>query len=71
MNTYLLEADRLDGDWKIMTYLKEFGTQAYFVNIPSKFVGADGVTMWLRWSPRADPAPCRFHPANGRPRTAP
>jgi hypothetical protein len=22
MNTYLLEADRLDGDWKIIAYLK-------------------------------------------------
>jgi len=50
MNTYLLEADRLDGDWKIITYMKEFGTQAYFVNIPSKFIGSDGVTMWLLYS---------------------
>jgi hypothetical protein len=35
MNTYLLEADRLDGDWRIIAYMKEFGTQACFVNIPS------------------------------------
>jgi hypothetical protein len=50
MNTYLLEADRLDGNWKIFAYMKEFGTQAYFVNIPSKFIGSDGVTMWLLYS---------------------
>ncbi len=50
MNTYLLESDRIDGDWKIITYMKEFGTQAYFVNIPSKFISADGETMWLLYT---------------------
>jgi hypothetical protein len=50
MNTYLLESDRIDGDWKIITYMKEFGTQAYFVNIPSKFISDDGTTMWLLYS---------------------
>jgi len=50
MNTYLLESDRIDGDWKIITYMKEFGTQAYFVNIPSKFISDDGITMWLLYS---------------------
>jgi hypothetical protein len=50
MNTYLLEADRLDGDWRIITYMKDFGVQGYFVNIPSKFIGADGKTMWLLYS---------------------
>ena len=34
MNTYLLESDKIDGDWKIITYMKEFGTQAYFVKHP-------------------------------------
>ena len=47
---YLLEADRPDGDWKIIAYMKDFGTQGYFVNIPSKFIGTDGVTMWLLYS---------------------
>ena len=41
---------RLDGDWKIISYMKEFGTQAHFVNISSEFIGADGVTMWLLYS---------------------
>jgi hypothetical protein len=50
MNTYLLESDKIDGDWKIITYMKEFGTQAYFVNIPSKFISNDGLTMWLLYS---------------------
>ena len=50
MNTYILESDRLDGDWKIITYLKDFGEQAYFVNIPSKFISEDGKQMWLLYS---------------------
>ena len=50
MNTYILEADRLDGNWKIITYMKEFGEQGYFVNIPSKFISDDGKQMWLLYS---------------------
>lgn len=46
-NTYLLESDRIQGPWRLITYLKHFGEQAYFVNIPSKFIGADGRTLWL------------------------
>lgn len=50
MNTYLLESDSIDGDWKLVSYLKNFGEQAYFVNIPSKFISADGKTAWLMYS---------------------
>ena len=50
MNTYILEAGSLTGDWKIIAYLKDFGEQAYFVNIPSKFISPDGRTMWLMYS---------------------
>ena len=50
MNTYILEADRLDGEWKIISYMKDFGEQAYFVNIPTKFISEDGKTMWLLYS---------------------
>jgi hypothetical protein len=50
MNTYLLESDRIDGDWKIITYMKHFGEQAYFVNIPTKFIEEDGKTFWLLYS---------------------
>ncbi len=49
-HTYLLEADRLTGPWKLAAYLEYFGEQAYFVNIPSKFISADGRTLWLCYS---------------------
>ena len=32
-NTYVLESDLLTGPWKLITYMKNFGEQAYFVNI--------------------------------------
>jgi hypothetical protein len=50
MHTYLLESDSLTGEWKIVSYMKNFGEQAYFVNIPSKFISNDGKTMWLMYS---------------------
>ena len=46
-STYLLESDRITGPWQLAAYLKDFGEQAYFVNIPSKFIGHDGRTLWL------------------------
>jgi len=46
-STYLLESDRVTGPWKLVCYLKDFGVQGYFVNIPSKFISADGRTFWL------------------------
>jgi len=46
-NTYILESDQITGPWKLLTYLNHFGEQAYFVNIPSKFIGQDGRTLWL------------------------
>jgi hypothetical protein len=50
MNTYLLESDKLDGEWELVTYLKNFGEQAYFVNFPSKFISKDGKTAWILYS---------------------
>ena len=47
-DTYLLESDHVTGPWKIITYMKNFGEQAYFVNIPSKFI--TDKTMWLCYS---------------------
>jgi hypothetical protein len=46
-DTYLLEADSLEGPWRMIAYMEAFGRQAYFVNIPSKFISGDGMTMWL------------------------
>lgn len=50
MNTYLLESDNLTSDWKLITYMKNFGEQGYFVNIPSKFISNDGLSFWLLYS---------------------
>jgi hypothetical protein len=50
MNTYALEASTLTGPWRLVTYLKDFGEQAYFVNLPSKLISADGYTAWLCYS---------------------
>jgi hypothetical protein len=46
-HTYLLESDRITGPWRLISHLSNFGEQAYFVNIPSKFIGRDGRTLWL------------------------
>jgi hypothetical protein len=50
MDTYILESDNLHGPWATVTYMKDFGPQAYFVNIPSKFISDDGKTAWLCYS---------------------
>jgi hypothetical protein len=50
MNTYFLESVNITGPWKLITYMKDFGEQAYFVNIPSKFISKDGKTAWLLYS---------------------
>lgn len=46
-DTYILESDRITGPWKLVAFMADFGPQAYFVNIPSKFIGKDGRTLWL------------------------
>ena len=50
MDTYILEADAITGPWKLVTYMKSFGEQAYFVNIPSKFIDPRGRGLWLGYS---------------------
>lgn len=50
MNTYILEADRITGPWKLVTFMQGFGEQGYFVNFPSKFISPDGRTAWLCYS---------------------
>ncbi len=49
-DTVLLEAPDLTGPWSVVADLPRFGPQAYFVNVPSKFVSADGRTAWLCYS---------------------
>ncbi len=50
MDSYIMEADKITGPWKMITYMHEFGTQGYFLNFPSKFISDDGKTMWLCYS---------------------
>jgi hypothetical protein len=49
-HTYILESAEITGPWKLVTYMHNFGEQAYFVNIPSKFISADGKTAWMIYS---------------------
>ena len=49
-NTYILESDCITGPFKLVHYLHHFGEQAYFVNLPSKFISGDGRTLWLCYS---------------------
>ena len=46
-NTFILESDQISGPWRLVVYMRNFGEQAYFVNIPSKFISPDGRTAWL------------------------
>jgi len=50
MNSYILESDKITGPWKLVTYMKAFGEQGYFLNFPSKFISKDGHTLWLCYS---------------------
>jgi hypothetical protein len=50
ISTILMESDNVAGPWRMVCYLKDFGTQGYFVNIPSKFIQSDGETFWLCYS---------------------
>ncbi|MGM9700250.1 MAG: hypothetical protein ACI3YX_02340 [Prevotella sp.] len=49
-DTMILESDKIDAGWRLVKYMDRFGPVAYFVNIPSKFISADGKTMWLCYS---------------------
>lgn len=46
-STYILESDHITGPWRLVVYMRNFGEQGYFVNIPSKFISKDGRTAWL------------------------
>ena len=69
MDSYILEADQLTGPWRMVTYLKDFGEQAYFLNVPTKFIKEDG-TMWLCYSanfaPNWNGMKLDFKPYGGR-----
>lgn len=46
----VLESDKVDGEYRLVSYMKDFGTQAYFVNMPTKFISKDGKTAWIIYS---------------------
>ena len=50
MSSYILEASCLEGPWHLVTYLRHFGTQGYFLNFPSRFISSDGSVAWLCYS---------------------
>jgi len=63
-NAYFLESNDLTGPWRIAAYWTAFGTEAYQVHFPSKFLGTavkDGaLTAWIVYSanfntPNVDP----------------
>ena len=60
------EADRVTGPYRMVHYLRDWGPQTYFPNIPAKFIGEDGKTLWLcvssNYSQKATPNPfgCRY-----------
>ena len=39
----------------MVSYMKDFGEQAYFLNFPSKFISPDGQTLWLCYSANFSP----------------
>ncbi|MGA2593761.1 MAG: hypothetical protein ABSH32_27990, partial [Bryobacteraceae bacterium] len=49
-NTFVLEGDALTGPWKLVTFMRNFGEQGYFVHFPSKFMAAGGRTAWLMYA---------------------
>jgi len=55
MTSYILESDDITGPWRMVSYMKDFGEQGYFLNFPSKFISPDGKTLWLCYSANFSP----------------
>lgn len=49
-DTLVLESEHIDGQYRVIQYLKGFATVSYFMNIPSPFISKDGRTLWLCYS---------------------
>lgn len=66
-DTYILESSEVTGPWKLVTYMKDFGEEGYFVNFPSKFISPGGRTAWLCFAANFySPAHYKSNPAGGR-----
>lgn len=70
MTSYILEADQITGPWRMVTHMKDFGEQAYFLNFPGKFISDDGRTLWLCYSANFSSGwngvDLKFNPPGGR-----
>lgn len=66
MTSYILEADRITGPWRMVAYMQDFGEQAYFLNFPAKFISDDGRTLWLSYSANFDGVDLPINPPGGR-----
>lgn len=49
-NSAILESSSVTGPWNLVTWMENFGEQAYFLNIPTKFLHDDGRGGWLSFS---------------------
>jgi hypothetical protein len=49
-DSYILEAPEVVGPWRMVCYWPSFGPEAYFLNLPSRFLSADGRRGWLCYS---------------------
>lgn len=55
-DTYFLESESITGPFRYISYMRMFGPESYFVNIPSKFVASEvdpkdgSVTVFLSYS---------------------
>ena len=47
ISSYILELNKITDPYRLITYMKDLGTQGYFLTIPSKFISRDGKTVWL------------------------
>jgi hypothetical protein len=63
--TIFWEADRVTGPYRLVHYLRDFGPQTYFPNLPAAFIAPDGRSAWLCVScnysvPEYRPHQCRY-----------
>jgi hypothetical protein len=63
--TTFWESDEITGPYKLVHYMRDWGQQAYFPNIPSQMIGEDGRTAWMTVAcnysvQNIDPHQCRY-----------
>lgn len=58
--TIFWESDNLTGPYKIVHYMRDWGAQAYFPNIPSQHINEDGRSAWMTVA-------CNYRPENINP----